>query len=216
MACYLNGASRRVWGTGLSIYKHSHSSSPLKPKTSKPPSSSQKAAIVKVTVIMLRVSEDFICSILLLLRPFLLSTKRMNDQIVLVYQKRKQFKVTRRSAARDMNSESVITHAVDCSDSRLCGEESVIQRWLNSWDSRRIHVKEISENRKLTSFHVIWSYLPILWALPPHKHVMFPTTTQIDLACATHANALSSRSTGFFWAQQLEQFDSSNYLPPSP
>lgn len=30
-----------------------------------------------------------------------------------------------------------VTHAVYCSDSRLCGEDSVVQWWLNPWDSKR-------------------------------------------------------------------------------
>lgn len=35
-----------------------------------------------------------------------------------------------------------VTHAVDCSDSRLCGEDSVVQCWLNPCDSGRRRVKE--------------------------------------------------------------------------
>lgn len=30
-----------------------------------------------------------------------------------------------------------VTHAVYCSDSRHCGEDSVVQWWLNPWDSKR-------------------------------------------------------------------------------
>lgn len=30
-----------------------------------------------------------------------------------------------------------VTHAVYCSDTRLCGEDSVVQQWLNPWDTKR-------------------------------------------------------------------------------
>lgn len=95
-----------------------------------------------------------------------------------------------------MNSECVITHAVDCSHSRLCGEESVIQRRLNSWDSRRIHVKDISDKVTQRQCNVVIFTNPLSSA-SSHKHVMFPSTTQIDSACATYATHCRRRPQAF-------------------
>lgn len=96
----------------------------------------------------------------------------------------------------------MITHAVDRSHSRLRGEEPLIQGWLDSWDSGRIHVKEVSKQPRCDGVNS-----PILSAPPPLTNMAL-----IDSACATYAT-LSATSAGLSSAQQLEQFDSSNCFP---